>query len=230
MRFLMISILLIVFGLCACSETKESAQAQSATQAQTQKKTKPEAPPSCDTRLPSLAPNILQIATHLTEQALDYNVEPFSDCSGIFHRVLDSLKLSCKEPAYPSKEYRSSRDLARWYHERGTLNLVHDPIGMAEKIEPGAVLFYGGRGAEWGAEFSVTDITSAGGINHVGVVTAVQKDADGIVQSYHLFHGLRPGKTAQITTYHSRSPSRDTYPAYGNGGEPWLAVAPIVSM
>ena len=183
---------------------------------------------SCQEGSTYLANSVAEIAENLSAQQLGYNSLPFTDCSGIFHRVLDSLRLRCPEQAFPDKSYRSSRDLAKWYHEQGQLILVFDALNNSDLIKPGAVLFFGGSGAEWGDAFTLEQIVGPGGINHVGIVTFVEKDSHGIVQSYRLFHGLRPGKAAQITHWHTRNPSREIYPPFGNGTEPWLAIAPVV--
>ena len=171
---------------------------------------------------------VIAISENLSAQQLAYNSLPFTDCSGIFHRVLDSLKQRCPEQKFPDKSYRSSRALARWYHEQGTLSLVHNPLQMSERLRPGAVVFFGRIEAGSEASLTIESLTQSGGINHVGVVTSVSKDASGTIQNYQMFHGLRPGKVAKITTYHNRTPTRETYPPYGNGNQAWVAVAPIV--
>ena len=70
--------------------------------------------------------------------------KPGSDCSGIFHRVLDGLSVRCgcfSPPSY--RDYRSTRQLAQWYHEQGDLLRVTDPLKDSELIGIGAVMFSG---------------------------------------------------------------------------------------
>ncbi|GAB4402326.1 MAG: hypothetical protein OHK0039_00190 [Bacteroidia bacterium] len=165
-----------------------------------------------------------EIVRQLEAAHLAYNVEPFSDCSGIFHRVLDSLALRCPDHAYPDPAlYRDSRALARWYHQRGRLVLVQQQAReMDSYIRPGAVMFYS-RG---GGATTLAELTAPGGIGHVGVVVAVEYDRRGVVSNYALFHGRNPGKPASVTHFHHRRHPR--YPPYGNAAEPWVAVAPIL--
>ena len=63
----------------------------------------------------------------------------------------------------------------------------------------------------------------------MGVVTEVKKNEEGLISSYSLFHGQRPGKLASTTNYHQRAyKNRPNYPPYGNGTEQWVAVAPLM--
>lgn len=184
---------------------------------------------SCEGKKTNLAVPINIIAENLSKDSLAYNKEPYSDCSGIFLRVLDSLEKRCPKQIFPDPvEYRDSRALARWYHEQGRLIRVTEPLKMINYLRPGVVMFYGGRGTE-NIALSLDDLFDHGGINHVGVITSVEKDSEGIAQGYALFHGQRPGKLASITKYHKRTyRNRPEYPPYGNGTEQWVAVASIV--
>lgn len=183
---------------------------------------------SCEGSKLNLAIPVNIIAANISKDSLQYNVEPFSDCSGVFLRFLDSLEIRCPKMDYPDPaSYRDSRALARWYHETGKLIRVEEPLNMAQYIKPGSVMFYGGRGVE-NKELSLDDLFAHGGINHVGVVTEVEEKGGEIV-GYSLFHGQRPGKLASTTKYHKKEyRNRPNYPAYGNGTEQWVAVAPIV--
>ena len=184
----------------------------------------------CEETQMNLAVPVKVIADNITADKLDYNVEPFSDCSGIFHRFLDSLELRCPSPAYPDpKQYRSSRELGLWYYKQGNLVLVKDPLNMHKYIQPGAVMFYGPRGVDV-STMTIDELTRPGGINHVGVIVEVKKDDEGVITGYTLFHGQRPGKKASSTNYHKREyKNRSEYPPYGNGTEQWVAVAPIIA-
>lgn len=245
-----ISLLLCLFGiLLFLSACGGSPQAETSTQVADepgQEREKPATPPKpakskkswenmdgiyslCAGKKSNLAHPVNLIAQHISEDSLDYNVEPFSDCSGIFIRVLDSLNRRCPGHDFPNPQtYRDSRGLAQWYHEQKLLIRVIEPLDMGKYIKPGAVMFYGGRGMNMDT-IQTEDLFQHGGINHVGVITEVKKDKEGIVESYSLFHGQRPGKMASTTKYHKRTyRNRKDYPPYGNGSEQWVAIAPIV--
>jgi len=177
----------------------------------------------------NLAVPVNMVATRLESQNLAYNDKPFTDCSGIFHRVLDSLKRRCPTHDFPDPQtHRDSRSLGRWYHEKGQLVQITDPLKQDSYLKPGAVVFY--------AKPSVDPLTvdaetlfKQGGIRHVGVVTEVEKDASGTIVGYTLFHGRYYGKSAAKTNYHKRDTGRANYPPFGNGKDHMIAVAPIAS-
>jgi len=176
----------------------------------------------------NIAGPVNTIAANLENARLMYGQLPYTDCSGTFHRVLDSLKHYCSDFKYPDKDdYRDSRDLGRWYYEQGEYIRIKDALAMSSYIKPGVVMFYGPRQANIDT-LGVEALFNQGGINHVGVVVAVEKDDKGVVTNYSLFHGQRPGKIASTTNYHNRKPSRDTYPPYGNGTEQLVGMAPIL--
>ena len=176
----------------------------------------------------NILPLLREIAQHISADSVWYdkdNPRNMADCSGIFHRFLDSLKVRCPEADYPTRQSRSTRDLAQWYDSKQQLQVISDPIADAESLQPGAIIFYGGRGAVADGVPTIDELIRPGGINHVGVVIRVKRDAAGIITNYHLFHGRWVGKMAGITKWHKREPGRAGYPPYGNGREPWVAVA-----
>ena len=125
------------------------------------------------------------------------------------------------------EKYRDSRALARWYHERGKLQLIKNAAESTDLLKPGAVLFFGKNGFTY-EDFSVDDLlVPQKGIDHLGVVVKVHKNESGQVLHYELFHGYgRKGKTpASITDWHKRTPSRAGYPPLGNGRQQWVAIA-----
>ena len=71
-------------------------------------------------------------AEELEKQKIAYAQNPSSelrDCSGIFFRMAQFAQSKCENYIYPDPtKTRSSRDLARWYHDMGNLNLVQDPM------------------------------------------------------------------------------------------------------
>jgi len=110
------------------------------------------------------------------------------------------------------------------------LTLITDPVSQSDLIKPGAVLFYGYGGKAY-TQISAQDLFQRGtGINHVGIVTEVEKDAKGKVMNYKLFHGRNPKYPAGITPYHRLVPSRSGNPPLGNGTQPWVAFAPVVKL
>jgi len=143
-----------------------------------------------------------------------------ADCSGIYHRVLDGLADACPcmdRPDY--QQHRTTRRLANWYHQRGELQRVDDPRKAQDLIRVGVVMFYGYQGRSY-KKAPIEDFFKQGkGIVHMGVVVDVERDADGNVVRYSLFHGRSSGKLAKATNYHSRRMR------FGNGKQPWIAVA-----
>lgn len=158
--------------------------------------------------------------------------EELRDCSGIFFRVMNEIKTTCGNYQYPDpKKDRSSRMIARWYHDKGNLSLVHDPMKSRELIEPGAVLFFGKSNAKYNK--ITMDLLSnkkgVGEISHMGVVTEVKKDEEGKVIGYVMMHGHRPGKIAHRTHYHGVEPPRLNYPVLGNWNQQLVAIANIMT-
>ncbi len=185
-------------------------------------------PITCQGELLDLAGPVQRIARKIQSQRLYYNSQKLSDCSGIFHRVLLEMRKICPNQVYPHPaEYRSSRDLARWYAQRNELILVKDPQAMARFIKPGAAMFYGRSGKKF-ANFTEKSLFGANGIAHMGVVVSVQKDARGRVVGYALFHGRSRGKYAAITWHYLRPPGGKKLPPFGNYNQQWVAVAPLL--
>ena len=180
----------------------------------------------CD--ITDIAAPLHDVVTALEEKSLLYATEPLTDCSGIFHRVVQGLKYRCPGKDFPSVEqYRDSRALARWYHERGQLELIRNAGNSTDLLKPGAVLFFGKNGLAY-KDFSVDELlTPRKGISHVGVLVKVHKDEAGRVLHYELFHGYgRKGVTAaSVTDWHTGTPSRKGYPPFGNGRQQLVALA-----
>jgi hypothetical protein len=167
----------------------------------------------------------------LEAKSIRYGIGPLSDCSGIFHRVLRRLKQRCPGHYYPSvTKYRDSRDLARWYHERGELVLIENALDSTGLIRPGTVLFFGRKGSVRNSDAAANFFVQRSGIRHMGIVIRVHKNKSGEVISYDLFHGHgRKGKTAASTTgWHKRNPTRSNYPPFGNGRQQLIAAAPLL--
>lgn len=187
---------------------------------------------SCGDDIIDLGEPIVQIAESIQAKKIPYDSEPLSDCSGMFHRVLIALKNKCDNHDFPDpEEIRSTRNLAEWYHNRGELILVRDPLNKADLIKPGAVLFYGKPGVKPPAQFTAEDLyrevagKPRGLINHMGVVARIDTNADGSVKEYFLFHGRSGSKPAAITQFHKRNGK----PPFGNGREHIVAFARILN-
>ena len=164
-----------------------------------------------------------------------YSQAKGNDCSGMFHQVLADVQSRCSNHALPSlNEARSTRDLARWYHEIDELVVVNDAEKMAELIKPGAVLFFGHNGKRY-KRIKARDLygsrSKKGIVEHMGIVTEVERgivNGEEVIVNYHLFHGRYPGRPSAITKWH---PMKETaeHPPYGNGNQQWVAVARMLS-
>lgn len=174
----------------------------------------------------SLCAHVREVAHDLESRRLLYNSAKLTDCSGIFHRFLDALEERCPRIDNPPVDpYRSTRDLAYWYHQQDRLDLVRDAEDHRDRIRPGAVMFYGTRGKRY-RRFDLDDLLdNPGGIQHVGVVTKVY-EIDGNL-TYDLFHGRSSGKVAGITSFHRLRPSREHLPPLGNWDQQWVAIATL---
>ena len=164
---------------------------------------------------------------HTQVQASEHQDLP---ATGILHRVLMGVKKHCPDYEYPPPEhYRDSRDLARWYHERGELIIIRNASAQSDLIRPGVVLFYGRAGVVYKNPSISTLLSSRHGIYHVGIVARVYRDKAGNVAGYELFHGHgRRGRTKASRTEHQRTPTRAGYPPFGNGRQQLVAAARIV--
>jgi hypothetical protein len=183
---------------------------------------------SCGGRTVPLDETIQEISADFQSQKLLYNSKPFTDCSGIFHRVLRAIKKKCSGYELPDAEqYRDTRELARWYFNQGELIVIEDPFAAADLLKPGAVLFFGYRDKKY-KNIKPTALFGAAGIEHMGVVVDVQRDSYQRVISYGLFHGQTTGKIASITRFHLRTPTRPNLPPFGNWNQQWVAFARIV--
>ena len=171
------------------------------------------APPACDRGRRGLASVARAEAWRLSRQRIPYNSIELSDCSGMAHRWLDALVDRCDGVEKPPVTVaRSARALAAWYAHRGRLARVDDPLDVDDALTPGALVFFGAPGR---TEVALDEIF------HMGMVFGVSRDAVGRVESYRLFHALRPGKVASITRWHRRT----SEPPFGNGNERLVAVA-----
>jgi hypothetical protein len=181
----------------------------------------------CSGELVDLTVPIKEIADSIQALQIMYGNHGLRDCSGIFHRVVQSLKARCPEVELPAMQTaRSSRAIARWYAERGEFVAIVDPLQQADLIKPGAVMFYGGRNC---CRQNLDVERALREIKHIGVVVSVErkKDERGEIVRYELFHGRSRGKVAAITKHHHRKPYRPSLPPFGNGDQPWIGFARV---
>ena len=164
-----------------------------------------------------------------------YSQELGNDCSGIFHQMLNGMRDQCPNSIFPTKENaRSSRHIAAWYYDHDNLQIIRDPKSQGDLIQPGVVMFYGYTANAKNYDYnnlSIESLSKRGtGINHVSIVTEVVRDENGVLQSYEMFHGRSPGRPADFTTSRLKYFNNDTLPVYGNWGEPWLAIANVLTV
>ncbi len=160
---------------------------------------------------PAMADAIVSVAYDLTTQDIAYGVGPLSDCSGILHRLLTGLEDHCPGQTLPGvTDARSARALASWFAQDDRLVPMTSLDEADRWLVPGVIAFFGRPGR-----------TELGRVDHVGVIVDVERDHDGQVVAYSMFHGRQRGLSAGITHWHRR----DASPALGNGNDPLLAIA-----
>ncbi|MDW3650606.1 MAG: hypothetical protein R8P61_26255 [Bacteroidia bacterium] len=172
------------------------------------------------------------IAHKITSDSLRYlGTTTLADPAGIMHRVIAELK---KPAWFPNKEFPDSTEdreigeIAKWYCERGQLVMIDDPLSASKYIKPGVLMFFGGKGEDL-RDMSRTKLFRRRGLTQLGVVCSVEKDEQGNVISYGLFHAQRPGMIAKIT-YQSRDNEGGDHLAYGYLNSQCLALAPIIPL
>ena len=199
---------------------------------------------------------LIAMAQELQNPKLWYdtsNPSLMRDCSGIFHRIKDGLQnrfnvlRAGQNFEYPDvKTARSSRQIARWYHERGNLKIVKDPMAARNSIRPGSVMFFG-KSLRKGEKVDRQNLTldrltlrgpnlkrHPSNITHVGVVIQVHKDDDGNVIGYEMMHARSGGKDkgmnyARPSGHMIDKAKKGNRPILGNWNQEWVAVANIVT-
>lgn len=167
----------------------------------------------CDDGAASFHEVVDEVTASLHRRRIPYRSASLADCSGIAHRVLRTVAGRCEGVARPPvRVARRAKDLARWYERQGLLARVTTPHDIDQALTVGSVAFFLAPGRRTGGLDRVF---------HIGVVTEIERDAQGRIQSYAMFHGRRPGFAASITRWHQR----DRSPALGNGTERMVAVA-----
>ena len=188
---------------------------------------------------------LIYISESITAQKLPYIVggPALQDCSGIFLRITDSLRTRIPALADKSKYvfpdpnmHRSSRGIARWYHEHGNLHIVEDGKAEANRIHPGSVMFF----ANTDQKYSNMNIDLLAGppsgvpkgvIMHIATVVSVEKDAAGNVIKYTMMHGRNTKNPASPSGGNcdcgaTTGKQHEKFP-FGNWNQQWVAVANI---
>lgn len=155
-------------------------------------------------------------------------------------------------PHYDRIKGRASQGIGRWYHRKGRFRPVYydgatgisvPPPALEEirdLVRPGAVLWFsrtrpmeaGGTDPLWGGGGG----GGKGKINHMGTVTAVERDAAGNVIRYSMYHGHgKDGTPADITDLHfwewpdtyTKGGSKE-YPPFGYWDQYLVGIATLV--
>lgn len=137
-------------------------------------------------------------------------------------------------------EARSTRELARWYHaQERFVPIWYDETEPSEApasldalrhlIKPGAVLWFS-YGRPLQAD-GIDQLFSRGPtrthINHIGTVVQVERDLQGRVVSYAMFHGRNRDKLATITVDH-RYESDGRVPPFGYGSQHLVGIGALL--
>lgn len=170
-------------------------------------------------------------AAKITQDSLRYlGTDTLADPAGIVHRMFSSMKKeNFSDLKFPDHvEDRESWEIADWFCKEGLLTMMNKGANVDEYIKVGTILFYGGRGVDF-RDSSSQKLFHRGGINHVGVVCSVERDEEGGLISYGVFHAQRPGLIAKITQERMGEYSAEKeYMAYSYQNNQLLAVAPIL--
>ncbi len=168
---------------------------------------------SASCRLDSTAyqASIQNIVFNLT--GIPYSMQNKTDCSGIFYKSLEQFKsANCPKSTIPKiTQYRSSDDFAFYLSKQNRLHTTLS-VGYDDWLRIGTVLFYG---------------YSKKRVNHVALVTAVNKNAQGIIESYSIFHGRKPGIASSVSKVKLRATSSSPAKALALWDQQVLAYAYI---
>ena len=179
-----------------------------------------------------LAKELKQAASRL--EGTEYNSARGTDCSGMFHKLIDSVRTRCPENPFPIfAQNRSSRGIAYWYYNHDNFTIIRDPDWSGRLIEPGKVMFFG-HGMKNHDNLDRQDLTiqalrdRSTGINHVAVVLDVEI-VDDTLRSFTMFHGLNSSKPAAITTHYKSHSRHPEFSAYSHWNQPWVGMADLIT-
>lgn len=171
-------------------------------------------------------------AEGIEKKQIMYNSENLSDCSGIFLRSIEFVRTQCANFQYPSlSTSKDSRAIAKWYNDQKNFIAITDPMEQRNLIKTGAVMYFG-KAKKLYTSPTIEQLTAPypkGIVEHIGIVTEVQRDANNNVTGYAMFHGRRPGVTAQRTFYHSIKPPYLGGPILGNWSQQWVGISFVMT-
>lgn len=188
---------------------------------------------------------LIYISESITAQKLPYIVggPALQDCSGIFLRITDSIQVRIPALADKSKYvfpdpniHRSSRGIARWYHEHDNLHIVEDGKAEANLIHPGSVMFFSNTDQKY-SNMNIDllagpkDGSVKGVIMHIATVVSVNKDEAGNVIKYTMMHGRNTKYPASPSGGNcdcggNTAKQHEKFP-FGNWNQQWVAIANI---
>ena len=153
----------------------------------------------------------------------------------LYYRVVQFVKSKCGANTFNfpnAKTEVTSRSIAQWYYDNQNFSIIEDPRAERNLIQPGSVMFFGKSGVSYekGAitiENMVNSSTRQ--LQHIGLVTAVQKDEEGQVVGYTMLHDRRSSRLARRSFYHSITPPREGFPILGNWDQQWIAIAQLAT-
>lgn len=189
--------------------------------------------------------SLMRISKNIEARKFAYRRELGQDCSGIFHKIKDSVEIwassNCSQVfSYPDFETtRSSRHIADWYYRNDNLVFVEDPMTSRNLIKPGSVMFYAKPGKKYSG-LTIEMLTASdnnynsaqAAIMHIGVVVDVTRDPEGNVIQYTLMHGRNERYPASMTDFHKEVQSRSNpnLPKFGNWSQQWVAIAEVATL
>jgi hypothetical protein len=217
----------------------------------------------CGGRLIDLEDILQPIAERLMSQQISYSqvdAHEWRDCSGNFLRLSSYVAERCPElngrlaatkgvrdfvhgdnnTARPATAVaRTTRDIARWYAENDSFIPVYydqdsdEQLTLAkyrDHIKPGTVLWFAREKPNPSAGMAPL---FASQINHMGTVISVERDENGELLSYNMYHGRNENKVATVTKDHYWDwPDKFTsggkqYPPLGYWTQYLVGIAPI---
>lgn len=181
------------------------------------------------------------IAEAIEKENLAYRADLGQDCSGIYHLIKTRLKEQLPSLGNKSKyafpEFsteRSSRAIARWYHDHQNLHIIDNGKADANRIRPGSVMFFSNtdqRYANMDIDLLAGNGNAKGAIMHIAIVTAVERDPAGNVLKYTMMHGRNTKYPASRSSGNcdcgaTTGKQHEKFP-FGNWNQQWVAVANI---
>lgn len=178
---------------------------------------------------------VVRTAEEIQAQKLGYvthrvgNSDVRQDCSGIFNRFVNQMhkKLeACGNEVELPLVRTSSSGVAEWYANQpvSMVTLVQDPIAESANLEVGTVLFFSRNAVGSNGRFDLSKV------NHMGVVARIDKDDQGKITSYALFHGHgREGTPADIDEPETwQFNIKNEQAPFGYASQHWIGYAPLV--